>query len=184
MATSSKTQFIKAIKTKLIAGGIIKTVRGFNGQFDDNRNHPIKYPCALWEFTTIPWQTINDRKGGKSQFTRDAEIIIHVGVRSFGTDPNVDDEVFEIADHVAMIMDKIDADEFGSVYRTDEAMDTQHEHVVDYQITFKFAIADTTTFSKSSGKTATIESIQQSVDIQQQTPDAESITAPPTYGTQ
>ena len=176
---------IEAIRTAIATIPDIGSFRGFNGQFDDNEQHPLIFPCVLWDITTIPWETISDRRDGKIQFTQNAEIVIHVGVRSFGTDPNVDDEVFEIADDVAAAIGSVDGDEFGNFVRIGETMDTQHDQVVDHQITFKFSIGDCSTFAGSTNpQTATLKTLQQHGDIQETPPDAsQNHGETPTHGT-
>ena len=164
---------IEAIRTAIDAIDGIGTFRGFNGQFESNEHHPLEFPCVLWEITNIPWITMNDRRGGSIQYTTDAEIVFHTGVRSFGIDPNVDDEVFEIADQVAAAIHLIEGDEFGRFERIGEQMDIQHETVVDHMITFRFGISDSLTFAKSDNpKTATLKTIQQHADVQSGEPDA------------
>ena len=184
---STKTQFIQAIKTAVGAIEGIGTIRGFNGQFDGDqfRDHPIVFPCVLWEITDIPWIQRPDNKGGAIQYATDAELLIHVGVRSFGVDPNVDDQVFEWADKVARAIASLDGDEFGRVERIGEAMDNQHETVIDHQIRFRFGISDTTTFQKGNGgTTATLRTLQQHGDIQETPADASvNHGVSPQYGT-
>ena len=170
---STKTQMIQAIQTAIEAIPEIGTFRGFNGQFGDNRQHPLTFPCVLWEITSIPWKTVSDKRGGHYQFATDAEMVFHVGVRSFGDDPNVDDEIFEIADQVSRAVEVLTGDEFGRFERIGEQMDTQHDQVVDHMITFKFGISDCVTFTKSENPlTATVESIQQHADLQSNIADA------------
>ncbi len=182
---STKTQMIEAIRTAVLAIPEIGSFRGFNGQFDDNKQHPLEFPCVLWEITNIPWITRPDNRGGSLQYTTDAEIVFHIGVRSFGDDPNVDDEIFEWADQVAAVIQAITGDEFGRFERINETMDTQHDHVVDHMITFKFGISDCLTFAKSDNpKTATLKTLQQHGDIQDTPADASiNFNETPQHGT-
>lgn len=175
---------IQAIRDAVIAIPEIGTFRGFNGQFDDNKQHPIEFPCVLWEITSIPWKTVSDQRGGHYQFATDAEMIIHVGVRSFGDDPNMDDEIFEWADQVARAIQPLTGNEFGRFERVAEQMDTQHDQVVDHMITFKFGISDCVTFTASDNpKTATLNTIQQHGDVQSGDPDASTnFGNTPTHG--
>lgn len=184
---STKTQFIQAIRTAVQSIAGIGTFRGFNGQFDGEqfRDHPIVFPCVLWEITTIPWIEMNDHKGGRVQYTTNAELIIHVGVRSFGVDPNVDDQVFEWADKISRVIAAVEGDEFGRVERIGEQMDVSHETVIDHQITFRFGISDCATFQKGDGgSTATLRTLQQHGDIQDAPADASpNHGLSPQYGT-
>tara|TARA_R110000822_G_scaffold51872_10_gene134734 strand:+ start:163 stop:729 length:567 start_codon:yes stop_codon:yes gene_type:complete len=181
---SPKTNMIIAIRNAINAIPNIGSFRGFNGQFDDNREHPLKFPCVLWELSTIDWRQMKNPNGiGIIQRALNGEIILHVGVRSFGDDPNVDDHVFEIADSVAAAVAEIDADEFGRFHRLSEAMDVQHETVVDHQITFKFQIIDVATFA---GETTIgiIKTLQETGDIQESPPNAIPLFGEtPTHGT-
>lgn len=164
---STKTQLIEALRTAIQAIPEIGSFRGFNGQFDDNQQHPLTFPCVLWEITDIPWITMNDRKNGRVQYTTNAQMIFHIGVRSFGTDPNVDDEIFEWSDQVSAAIRKVEGNEFGRFERIGESMDTSHDTIVDHQLTFRFGISDCLTFAESDApKTATINTIQQTANIQ------------------
>lgn len=163
---------INAIKTAVEAIPNIGSFRGFNGQFDDNRDYPLEFPCVLWEITTIDWRQMKNPNGvGNIQRALAGEIVFHVGVRSFGIDPTIDDEVFEIADSVSAAIAAIDADEFGRFYRMNEMMDTQHEQIVDHQITFKFQIIDCITFADET-TTGIIKTLQQHADVQPTPPNA------------
>lgn len=182
---STKTQMIEAIRNAVAQIPDIGSFRGFNGQFESNEHHPLVFPCVLWEITSIPWITMNDLRGGSVQYTTAAEIVFHVGVRSFGDDPNVDDEVFEWADQVSAVIAAVEGDEFGRFERIGETMDISHETVVDHSITFKFGISDSLTFAKSDNpKFATLKTIQQHGDIQETPPDATTNHGEtPTHGT-
>jgi len=183
---STKTQMIESLRTAIGAIPEIGSFRGFNGQFDDNQQHPLIFPCVLWEIVDIPWVTMNDRKGGRVQYTTNAQITFHIGVRSFGTDPNVDDEIFEWADQVSAAIRTVNGNEFGRFERIGESMDTSHDTVVDHQITFRFGISDCLTFAASDApKTATINTLQQSADIQSEsTLDATiNFAVEPNHGT-
>ena len=158
---------IESIRNAIAAIPKIGSFRGFNGQFEGNQDHPLIFPCVLWEITEIPWKTSPDNRGGVVQYTTNAEIVFHVGVRSFGTDPNVDDELFEWSDQVAAAVRGVTGDEFGRFERISESMDTSHETIVDHKLVFRFGISDTLTFAASaSPKTATLKTMQQSADIQ------------------
>ena len=176
---------IQAIRTAIEAIPEIGSFRGFNGQFDDNNQHPLVFPCVLWEITSIPWKTVSDQRGGHYQFATDAEMVFHVGVRSFGDDPNVDDEIFEWADQVSRAVEVLTGDEFGRFERIAEQMDTQHDQVIDHMLTFKFGISDCVTFTKSENpKTATLNTIQQHGDVQSGNPNViPNFQIAPQYGT-
>jgi hypothetical protein len=159
---STKTQMIESLRAAILAIPEIGSFRGFNGQFDDNQNHPLAFPCVLWEINEIPWVTMNDRKGGQVQYTTNAQMTFHIGVRSFGVDPNVDDEIFEWSDQVSAAIRSVTGNEFGRFQRIGESMDTSHDTVVDHQLIFRFGISDCLTFANSDApKTATINTVQE-----------------------
>ena len=181
---SIKTTMIAAIRAAVETVPNIGTFRGFNGQFDDNRDHPLKFPCVLWELSFIDWRHMKNPSGvGSIQRSEEAEIIFHVGVRSLGVDPYIDDTVFDIVDAVAAAISTVSGDEFGAFQRVNETQDTQHEQVVDHQITFRFKILDCVTFAEDS-TTGIIKTLQEHGSIQTPEPDATvNFGEEPQYGT-
>lgn len=149
--TSTKTLMIQALKTaiepilrKYGGGGFA----GWNGQpQEQERNNAFQYPAVFWELIEIPWRSHGYDKGGHIQYTKDALIDFHLCVHSVGDDPHLDTDLFEIADELSAEIGKVNGDNFGSFYRESERQDVQHEQVVDYVISFRFGIADTTTFT-------------------------------------
>jgi len=166
---SSKKEFIQALKAAIVpileehGGG---TFAGWNGQIDlTQRHNPISLPAVFWEIVSIPWRNVGDKRGGTGQYTKEGVLNLHVALASMGEDPHIDDNAFDLADEIAAAAFKVNGERFGSVYRTEEVQDTTHEQVVTMIETFRFGIADDTTFvNKTQEKTISTIEFQQNFE--------------------
>lgn len=147
---SSKTLFIQAVGEAVkpilqkYGGG---SFLGWNGQPDlPARNEAVNYPAVFWEIESLNWRNKGDHRGGVLQYTYEGVLNLHVVFNSFGIDPHLDDQVLDIVDEIAAEVFKVNGDDFGRIFRTDEIQDTQHEQTLDFIEVFRFGLSDSKTF--------------------------------------
>lgn len=138
-----KKQFFENIKSKLETelNGDIKHIALWNSQIDNEQTEkPFRFPALFLEFTNMDFRS---ETSGVQKC--DLEFVIHCCFSQL-----VDDiDLLDTVQNVALALHLHSGDYFSAITRIEEQMDSDHDRVIDWQITFVCTLTDELTFREN-----------------------------------